>query len=124
MHFLHSFTKPLRPEVLSLIGTLQAAGITPWMPCDMLPNGFFAQLQGTSGTITATAAFEWSNDGQTVAATDPNAFAFSATGGAGVIQAKGTSTFNPWTPFKYVRLNCSAMTGTGAQLQAFQMVGN
>ena len=124
--FLHTKTKPLTGTAPKLIGTLAAIGVTPWVPVELIPNGFFAQLQGTSGTCTATAKFEYSMDGVNLAATDPTALSFSATGtGAGnVVQALAPTTFNPWVPFGFVRLNCSAITGTGTQLQAFQMIGN
>lgn len=126
MMFLRPNTAPLDPDAKKLIGTLNAIGFTPWMRVSMIPNGFYAQISGTSGALTATGNFDFSNDGVTVAASDPNALTFSGNGqGANApVQGLMTTTFNPWVPFKYVRFNLTALSGIGAQVSAFQMIGN
>ena len=127
MHmFLRPNTKPIEQDIKSLLGTLTTISFTPWMRVSMVPNLFFAQISGTSGALTATGHFDFSNDGQTVCASDPGALTFSATGLGTNIPAQGlaTTTFNPWVPFKYVRFSVTAISGTGATIQGFQAIGN
>ena len=126
MMFLRPNTTSPDLDVKSLIGTLTATGVTPWMRVSMIPNAFYAQISGTSGALTATGHFDFSNDGKTVAASDPNALSFSGNGNGpnAPVQGLATTTYNPWTPWKYVRFNVTAISGTGATVQAFQAIGN
>ena len=125
MNFLRTKSTP-PPAIPKLMGILTAIGVTPWIPIDWVPNGFYAQLFGTSGALTATAHFEFSNDGQNLAALEGTTLSLSGTGaGASVVAAAlGAQTMHPMIPWKYVRLNVTAISGIGASVSGFQCLGN
>ena len=125
MNFLRTKSTP-PPSIPKSMGSLSAIGVTPWIPIDWIPNGFYAQLSGTSGALTATASFDFSNDGINPASNEGTSLSLAGTGaGAGVVVgAGGAKTMNPWIPWKYVRLNVSAISGIGALVTGFQCLGN
>jgi hypothetical protein len=75
---------------------------------------FQAVVTGT-GAVTATVTIEFSNDGTNVLSTV-----------GGTISLSGTTTasdgFTSTSPWKYVRANVTAISGTGATVQVYMGV--
>jgi hypothetical protein len=75
---------------------------------------FQAVVTGT-GAVTATVTIEYSNDGTNVLSTV-----------GGTITLSGTTTasdgFTSTSPWKYVRANVTAISGTGATVQVYMGV--
>ena len=126
------------------VGAVTAIGVTNWVKITDAPNAYYAQLTGTSGALTATCHFEFGDDIPGLPQGNPNVApagmgtAISLTGtGTGVngtqAPANGTlvgagmfgadASVSPLVPWKYVRLNVTAITGTGAQVAGFQTMG-
>ena len=110
------------------IGVLTATGTTPWMPAFMVPNAFYAHLFGTAtDAVSATAHFEFSDDGNFPAAKG-STITLSGTGNgpapAQPADFGADASVSPWTPWKWVRLNVTAITGTGAAVKGFQALGS
>jgi len=126
MAYMETAFKSGNAKTVNAMGSLTAIGTTSWFRVEHIPNGFFAQISGTSGTVTATCMFQFSNDGITLACKEGTTISLSGTAtGAGVVaDADGAKTQNPWVPWKYVRLSVSAISGTGAIVSASQVLGN
>ena len=107
---------------------LTQAGHTAWFPVWMVPNLFYAYLYGTtSDAVSGTGHFEFSDDGLYRCAVGTT-LSFSGTGAGTLVpcdgQSQPTSSFSPFTPFKYVRFVCDTISGTGAAMAAFQALGS
>ena len=96
-----------------------ATGITsvttgPWIYKDAPKGAFQIVLTGT-GAVTATVAIELSNDGTNALATP-----------LATVSLSGTTTvsdgFQSDASWKYVRLNVTALTGTGAAVRGYMSV--
>jgi len=133
------------PQPKAVGAPLTAIGVSSWAKITDAPNAYFAQLTGTSGAVTATCHFEFGDDipglpmgNQNAVAPAGMGTAISLTGtGAGVAAAGppassalvglgmfgADASVSPLVPWKYVRLNVTAISGTGAQVAGFQTMG-
>jgi hypothetical protein len=79
------------------------------------PKATFHGIVSGTGAVTATITIEYSNDGVNVLSTV-----------GGTITLSGTTTasdgFTSDAPWKYVRANVTALTGTGATAQVYMGV--
>ena len=75
--------------VSKLVGSLTATGTTPWVPLWLVPNACYAQIEGTSGAVTATCHFEFSDDGSTLACKGSAISLSGTSAGAGVAVVMG-----------------------------------
>jgi hypothetical protein len=111
-----------RPKAVGI--ALTATGTTPWVPIYMVPNIYFAQIFGTSGASTATCRFEFSDDGISLAGKGSTlSLSGTGTGATVVADADHDKSVSPWSPWKFVRLNVTAISGTGAKVAGFQALG-
>lgn len=88
-------------------GAITADGSGPWAYKQSPLATFQANVDGTSGTQTATVAIDISNDGVHPCATAAGTIALSGT----ISASDGFSTNSSW---KYVRARVTAISGTGA----------
>ena len=102
MHFI-----PVMHRSPSLKWSTIAAVASPWFPLEFIPNTLSAYLDDTT-TPTATVAFEYSQDGLTRAHGDSTVNLTAAASSTGK-----ALQFEPW---RYVRLNVSALAGTNAKV--------
>ena len=87
-------------------------GAGAWLYKDSPETTFQAIVSGT-GAVTATVTIEVSNDGINAGTTVMGTITLNGT----TVTADGfTSTSAPW---KYVRANVTAVTGTGATVQVY-----
>lgn len=124
---------------------LTGIGVSAWAKVTDAPDAYYAQLTGTSGTVTATCHFEFGDDipglpqgnqnsiapagvGTTISLTGTGTGVPSGTApasgvyvGAGMFGAD--ASVSPLVPWKYCRLNVTAISGTGAQVAGFQTMG-
>ena len=135
---------PLTPQP-KLVGAVTAIAVTPWVKITDAPCAYYAQLTGTSGACTATCHFEFGDNIPGLPAGAPNSVAPAGMGttitltgtGAGVgstsVPSPSTlvgagmfgadASVSPLVPWKYCRLNVTAISGTGAQVAGFQVLG-
>ena len=109
----------------ALLGSLTAAGKTPFLGPLHFPNVFYAQLSGTSGTVGCTCHFEYSQDGKTLAGKG-GTITLTGTGVGATVIVDGDSdkTFEPFTPWKFARLVVDTITGTGTKVSGYQSLGS
>ena len=138
-------TNPLVAQPKAVGGPLTGIGVSSWAKITDAPNAYYAQLTGTSGALTATCHFEFGDDipglpmglpGSVAPAGVGTAITLSGTG-AGVNSGSAPASnalvglgmfgadasVSPLVPWKYVRLNVTAISGTGAQVNGFQTMG-
>lgn len=95
----------LTPETNYTSG-VTSTGAQPWVYKDSPYSTFQATVTGT-GAVTASINIEVSNDGVNAVATPMGTISLSGTTSA----SDGFTTAAPW---KYVRANVTAISGTGA----------
>lgn len=102
-------------KIYNLLGTgvtSTGAGVSVYK--DSPYSSFQATVTGT-GTVTATIAIEVSNDGTNWCATPMGTITLSGT-------TSSTDGFTTQAPWKYVRANVTAISGTGATAQVYMGV--
>jgi hypothetical protein len=80
------------------------------------PNATFQAVVTGTGTVTATVTIEYSNDGVNVLTTVGGTITLTGTTTA----SDGFTSSN--APWKYVRANVTAISGTGATVQVYMGV--
>ncbi len=102
MHFI-----PVMHRSPSLKWSTVVTGVSPWFPLEFIPNTLSAYLDDTT-TPTATIAFEYSQDGLTRAHGESTVNLTTT--------ARSTGKALQFEPWRFVRLNVSALAGTSAQV--------
>ena len=91
----------------ALLWSTVVTGVSPWFPLEFMPNTLSAYLDDTT-TPTATVAFEYSQDGVRRAHGESTV---NLTG-----TASSTGKALQWEPWRFVRLNVSALAGASVKV--------
>lgn len=79
------------------------------------PKATFQAIVSGTGAVTATVTIEYSNDGVNACSTVGGTITLSGT-------TSSTDGFTSDAPWKYVRANVTAVSGTGATVQVYMGV--
>ena len=90
-----------------MLWSTTVTGVSPWFPLEFMPNTLSAYLDDTT-TPTATVAFEYSQDGVRRAHGESTV---NLTG-----TASSTGKALQWEPWRFVRLNVSALAGASVEV--------